>query len=118
MIDVARKQMSAILKEMALTTLVAPEATPSSEAAAAALLLSHVAWQRANGDQFPDTAYAPALAEMHKARPDLWKEMKSADASKIVEDLVAYKRRHYPDDRRKVVACGTSDNKVQVQWTD
>ena len=103
MIDVTRKQMSAILKEMALITLVVPGKTPSSEAAAAALLLSHVAWQRANGDQFPDTAYAPVLAEMHKAKPDFWKELKSTDAPKIVEELVAYKIRHYPHDRRKVV---------------
>lgn len=78
MVDPGRKQMSAIMKEMALTTLVDPEAIPSSEAAAAALLLSHVAWQRANGDQFPDSAYAEALAEMHRARPDVWKEMSSA----------------------------------------
>jgi len=64
MIDSVKKQMSAIFKEMALTTLVDPEAAPSSEAVAAALLLSHVAWQRANGDEFVDTAYALALAEM------------------------------------------------------
>ena len=94
MINSTRKQMSAILKEMALTALVVPEAVPSSEAAAAALLLAHVAWQRANGDTFPDTAYASALAEMHKAKPDMWKELKSADAPKIVEALVAYKKRH------------------------
>ena len=118
MIDSDRKQMSAILKEMALTTLVAPEAVPPSEAAAAALLLSHVAWQRANGDQFPDNAYAGALAEMRRARPDLSKEMKSADPRKTVAELVAYKKQHYPNDRRKVVACGTCDGKVRVEWTE
>ena len=57
MIDMGRKQMSVILKEMAMTTLVDPEGTPSSEAVAATLLLSHVAWQRANGDEFTNTAY-------------------------------------------------------------
>ena len=118
MIDLNRKQMSAILKEMALTTLVAPEAIPSSEAAAAALLLSHVAWQRANGDQFPDRAYAEALAEMHRVRPDLWKEMRSADPRETIAELVAYKKRHYPNDKRKVVACGTFDDKVRVEWTE
>ena len=39
MITLTRKAMSAILKEMALTTLVNPHDIPSSEAAAAALLL-------------------------------------------------------------------------------
>ncbi len=31
---------------------------------------------------------------------------------------VAYKRKNYPGDMRKVVACGTYDNKVRVEWTD
>ena len=110
--------MSAIFKEMALTTLVAPEETPSSEAAAAALLLSHVAWQRANGDEFADIAYLPALAEMQRARPAFWTELKSAEAAGLIAELVAYKRRHYPNDMRKVVACGTFNNKVRVEWTD
>jgi hypothetical protein len=118
MINLARKQMSAILKEMALTILVDPEAMPSSEAAAAALLLSHVAWQRANGDKFAETAYSTVLVEMQKVRPGFWKELRSTDATELIAQLVAYKRRHYPHDMRKVVACGTFDNKVRVEWTD
>ena len=118
MTDPDRKQLSAIMKEMALTTLVAPEAIPSSEAAAAALLLSHVAWQRANGDQFPDTAYGDALAEMQRARPSFWKEMKCTDPRKTITDLVAYKKQHYPNDKRKVVGCGVCDGKVRVEWTE
>ena len=118
MIDMGRKQMSVILKEMAMTTLVDPEGTPSSEAVAATLLLSHVAWQRANGDEFTNTAYSSALAQMQKAKPDLWKELKSEDAAGLIAELVAYKRRHYPHDKRKVVACGAFDNKIRVEWTD
>jgi hypothetical protein len=118
MVAPARKQMSAIFKEMALTTLLDPDSMPSSEAAAAALLLSHVAWQRANGDQIADTAYSAALAEMQEARPGFWTELKSTDVAGLIAGLVAYKRRYYPQDRRKVVACGTFDNKVRVEWTD
>lgn len=118
MIDATRKQMSAILKEMALSTLVDPESAPTSEATAAALLLSHVAWQRANGDHFADTAYASALAEMQSSSPDFWKELKFTDAEGMIAELVAYKNRHYPRDLRKVVACGTFNNKVRVKWTD
>ena len=110
--------MSAILKEMALTTLAAPDGTPSSEAAAASLLLSHVAWQRANGDQFTDPAYAEALSRMRKARPAFWTEMKSSDPRGLIADLMAYKKRHYPQDSRKIVACGILDGKVRVEWTE
>ena len=110
--------MSEILKEMALTTLVDPEATPSAEAAASALLLSHVAWQRANGDEFADSAYSLVLAEMQKERPGLWKELKSANTVGLIAELVAYKRRHYPFDMRKVILCGTSNGKVRVEWAE
>lgn len=118
MINLTRKEMSAILKEMALTTLVNPHAIPSSEAAAAALLLSHVAWQRANGDIFVDSAYEAALAEIQGERPDLWREFRSPDASKLISDLVVYKQRHYPSDKRRVVACRVHDGKIRVEWNE
>lgn len=110
--------MSAILKEMALTTFVDADTTPSSEAAAAALLLSHVAWQRANGDIVADAAYEAALAEMQLERPNLWREMKSSDIGTLIADLVAYKQRHYPSDGRRVVACGVHKGKIRVEWTE
>ena len=118
MIDATRKQMSAILKEMALTCLANPKVDPTLEAAAAALLLSHVAWQRANGDEFQNSAYAGTLAEMQRARPEMWKEMKSPDPKKLVSMLEMFKKSHYPNDRRKVVSCGIFDNKFRVEWTE
>ena len=118
MIALGRREMSAILKEMALTTVCAPRTVPSAEAVGVALLLSHVAWQRANGDAVAETAYAPVLAKMLKARPDLWTELTSSDTTKLITDLVAYKQRHFPHDRRRVLVCGTVDHKVHVEWTD
>ena len=118
MINLTRKEMSAILKEMALTTLVNPHAIPSSEAAAAALLLSHVAWQRANGVAIADSDCDAALAEIQDERPDLWREFRTADASTLIEDLVVYKQRHYPGDGRRVVACILKTDKVRVEWTE
>jgi len=65
-----RRPMSEILKEIALTILLRPEAVPSSEAAGAALLLSHVAWNRANGEEFTDHMYRGVIEEMENSRPD------------------------------------------------
>ena len=110
--------MSEILKEMALSTLVRPQAIPSSEAASAALLLSHVAWNRANGDKIVDTAYRSVLADMEDSKPDFWKELKSNDPDAIIVELIAYKKRHYPQDSRKVAACSTINDKVRVEWID
>jgi len=47
-----KAEMSAIFKEMALTLFRVPEAMPSSEAAHATLLLTHVAWSQALGGTF------------------------------------------------------------------
>ena len=118
MIDLAEMPMSGIVKEMALTTLIGPESVPSSEAAGAALLLSHVAWQRANGDHITLKMYRLILAEMQRVKPDFWKELKAADPEKLIAALVIYKSQNYPSDKRKVVACGTYDNKVRAEWTD
>jgi hypothetical protein len=110
--------MSEILKEMALATLVRPEVTPSSEAASAALLLSHVAWNRANGEEIADAAYRSVLADMEVSKPDFWEELKSNDPDAIILELIAYKKRHYPHDSRAVLGCSRVGCKVPVEWID
>lgn len=118
MINLTRKEMSAILKEMALTMLVNPHAIPSTEAAAAALLLSHIAWNRANGVAIAESDCEAALAEIQGERPDLWREFRSPDASRLISDLLVYKRCHYPRDNRRITACILHPDKVRVEWTE
>ncbi len=118
MIEMERKAMSAIFKEMALTILHTSDTAPSSEAVGVALLMTHVAWQRANGEDVPETSYAPVLTNMQETNPALWKELKSSDTAILIAKLMAYKRLHYPRDHRNVVVCGTVENKVHVEWTD
>ncbi len=110
--------MSAIFKEMAQTMLCDSDVAPSPEAVGAALLLTHVAWQRANGDEVPETSYAPVMANIQAANPKLWEELKSSNTATLIAKLMTYKRRHYPHDRRKVIVCGTVGKKVHVEWTD
>jgi len=110
--------MSEILKEMALTILLRPEAVPSSEAAGAALLLSHVAWNRANGEEFTDHMYRGVIEEMENSNPDFWKELRSKNAHSLIADLIQYKRTHHASDLRKVVSCGKFNDKVRVEWTE
>jgi hypothetical protein len=110
--------MSEILKQMAMTVLVRPEATPSSEASSAALLFSHVAWNRANGDEIADATYKSVLSDMEISKPDFWKELKSNDPEDIILELIAHKNRHYPHDSRIVLGCSTIGDKVRVEWID
>jgi hypothetical protein len=36
----------------------------------------------------------------------------------MIDELVRYKKAHYPDDRRRILTCGIPDGKVRVQWLD
>ena len=110
--------MSVILKEMAMTMLVKPEAVPSSEAAATALLFSHVAWNRANGDDVPNKSYQSVLADIQESNLDCWKEFTSTNPDTLVAELIVYKKKYYPLDFRKVISCGTINHKVRVEWTE
>ena len=36
----------------------------------------------------------------------------------MIDELVRYKREHYPGDRRRILTCGIPDGKVRVEWLD
>jgi len=113
----SKKKMSQILKEMAMTLLKDPGAIPSSEAGHVALLLSHVAWNRAIGEAFTDAACRKILKELEQSRPSLWNEFTTKDWKAMVEDLISYKEIFHPHDTRVVVTCGMRDpGVVRVEW--
>ena len=48
--------------------------------------------------------------------PALWNEFKSNDINAMIDELVRYKKTHYPDDRRRILTCGMVPGKVRVEW--
>jgi len=48
--------------------------------------------------------------------PELWNEFKSNDINAMIDELVRYKKTHYPDDRRRILTCGIPDGKIRVEW--
>jgi hypothetical protein len=34
----------------------------------------------------------------------------------MIDELVQYKKEHYPDDRRRILTCGIPDGKIRVEW--
>ncbi len=49
--------------------------------------------------------------------PALWNELKSNDIDAMIDELVEYKKAHFPDDRRRIFSGGgTSRSTVRVQW--
>ncbi|MFQ5906634.1 MAG: hypothetical protein ACE5JA_08675, partial [bacterium] len=112
-----KAKMSAIFKEMALTLFRVPEALPSSEAAHATLLLTHVAWNRALGETCTDAECRRILRKFEKSRPALWAELRSHDWKSMINDLIEYKKKRYPYDKRIVVVCGINPKKnIHVEW--
>jgi hypothetical protein len=48
--------------------------------------------------------------------PELWNELKSNDINAMIDELVRYKKTHFPDDRRRILSCGFIDGKIRVHW--
>ena len=111
-----KKKMSEIFKEMALTVMKDPKSTPSSEAAHTALLLAHVAWNRAIGETFTDLECKRILRKFEKSRRSLWIELKSRDWNSLISALIEYKIKNYPEDMRIVVICGMREGNIHVEW--
>jgi hypothetical protein len=113
-----RRPLSEIIKEMACVVLNDPGGVPSTEAAHAALLFAHQAWERARRWNARDADYRPVLRQLEASNPNLWDELKSTDSETVIATLAAYKQARYPDDDRHIVVCGMRGDNVRVEWID
>ena len=113
-----RRPLSAIIKEMSLTVLCEPDLVPSSEAAHAALLFAHIAWNRATDLKARSPDYRSLLRQFEASNPALWNELKSSDPEALVAGLTAYKQVHHPHDHRQIVVCGMRGDNVRVEWIE
>jgi len=111
-------KLSAIIKELAEAVLSNPRVVPSSEAAHMALLLTHVAWNRALGQPLPEGQYRPVLEELEQTSPELWNELADNDVERMIERLMALKQARYPRDDRVIKVCGMRGGNVHVEWHD
>jgi hypothetical protein len=113
------QKMSKLILGLAERVLAqAPEKT-SSEGAAAALLLAHVAWNRAvdplGGDQIG--YYRKVLRALERENPKCRQELKSMDCEALIQELMHLKLALYPVDDRIIRLCGITERKtVRVEW--
>jgi hypothetical protein len=113
------RKMSEIMKEMAETLLRDASALPSSEAVHVALLFANVAWNECVGMDHAREGYRKTWETMEASNPALWNEFKLNDIDAMIEGLVQYKQKHYPDDRRRILVCGMVEvGNVHVEWLD
>lgn len=110
------RPLSESLKQMAETLFRDPRLVPSSEAAHVALFFANAAWNESLGLGGPRQGYHRVWQTIAAQRPSLWDELKSTDVDRLIDELVAYKKTHFPDDRRRILTCGIPDGKVRVEW--
>ena len=112
----AEPKMSEIMKEMSEMLLRQPSKVPSSEAAHVALFFANVAWNESVGLGDSRESYRNIWETIEAENPELWNEFRSNDIDAMIDELVRYKKEHYPDDRRRILTCGIPDGKIRVEW--
>jgi hypothetical protein len=112
----AEPKMSEIMKEMSEVLLRHPGRTPSSEAAHVALFFANVAWNESVGLGDSREGYRNVWETIEAENPALWNEFRSSDIDAMIDELVRYKKEHYPNDGRRILTCGIPDGKIRVEW--
>ena len=110
------RKMSEIMKEMSERLLRNPGGVPSSEAAHVALMFANIAWNETVGLGHARKGYRSAWETIEAENPEMWNEFKSNDVDAMIDELVQFKKKHYPDDQRRILTCGIPDGKVRVEW--
>ena len=113
--DQSRK-MSEIMKEMADLLMRHPRKVPSSEAAHVALLFANAAWNECVGMDHAKEGCRNVWETIEAENPTLWNEFKTSDIDAMIDELMKYKKTHFPDDRRRILVCGMVKDKVHVEW--
>ena len=110
------RKMSGIMKEMSQLLFRDSKSIPSPEAANVALFLANVAWNECVGLDHAREGYRSVWETIEADNPELWNELKSNDIDGMIDELVEYKKAHYPDDRRRILVCGIPDGNIHVEW--
>ena len=111
------QKMSDIMKEMTERLFRNPDIAHSSEALHVALFFANVAWNECVGLGAEREACCNVWQAIEAEKPDLWDELKSKDIDAMIDELVEYKKTHFPDDQRRILTCGgTPQSTIRVEW--
>jgi hypothetical protein len=110
------QKMSEIMKAMSERLLRHPDSVHSSEAAHVSLMFANIAWDESVGLGHARNGYRSAWEIIEAENPELWSEFKSNDIDAMIDELVQYKKTHYPDDKRRILTCGIPGGNIRVEW--
>lgn len=110
------RKMSDIMKEMSERLLRHPDAAHSSEAAHVALMFANIAWNESVGLGHAHERYRSAWEVIEAENPEMWSEFKSTDVEAMLNELVEYKKKHFPHDLRRILVAGIPNGNIRVEW--
>jgi len=111
------RKMSDIMKEMSDRLFRDPDVAHSPEALHVALFFANLAWNECVGLGAERERTKNIWQTIEAENPNLWDELKSRDVDAMVDELVEYKKAHFPDDQRRILACGGTDHStIRVEW--
>jgi len=112
------KKLSEIIIEIAMQGL-RDRRYAHSEHMHILMFLAHVAWNRDTKSPYYliDNELTSQLKSFPINKKAIKIELVSDDWENILERMLAYKMKHYPDDRRVITLCGyTAWNTLRVEW--
>jgi hypothetical protein len=110
------RKMSEIMKEMSERLLRNPGGVRSSQAAEVALMFANIAWNETVGLVHARNGDRSAWGMIEAENPEMWSEFKSKKVDVMIDELVQFKKQHYPDDQRRILSCGIPDGSIRVEW--
>lgn len=105
-----------MVAELAELALNRPHTEVSPEASELALSLALCAWNESVGLHQPRECYRNTFHAIEAKNPQVARELKSTDVDLLFDELVRYKKSHYPKDKRRILACTQADGKLRVEW--
>jgi hypothetical protein len=112
------KKLSEIIIEIAMQGL-RNKKYAHSEHVHALMFLAHVAWNRDTKSPYYLTGdeLAGKLKSFPINKKTIARELISEDWEKILEKMLAYKKKHHTDDSRVITLCGyTPWGTLRVEW--
>ena len=79
-------------------------------------MFSNIAWNETVGLVNARNGYRSAWESIEAENPEMWSEFKSNDVDAMIDELVQFKKKHYPGDQRRILTCGIPDGSVRVEW--
>jgi hypothetical protein len=111
------RKLADLLTEMAKFILRHPNCTPSGVSMAASIGLATAAWNASvlKADAYKLAGSVSDNIDWEGMTP--WSEHRSVDVRELIDLLIAYKRKHFPDDQREVLIAELSpDGNLRVHW--